>query len=113
MFNQAMIRVVVAPTGNIGGQMNPMMLMALANDGKKDNSLASLLPFMMMNQQGGTVACNPMMFALLASKEDLSTKDMLIMSMMGSNSPFGNMFGPAKSPAQADPEKEQGDDIED
>lgn len=117
MFNQAMVRVVVAPTGNIGGQMNPMMLMALANDGKKDNSLASLLPFMMMNQQGGTVACNPMMFALLASKEGLSTKDMLIMSMMGGNSPFGNMFGaaqaPAQAPAQADPEKEQGDDIED
>lgn len=117
MFNQAMVRVVVAPTGNIGGQMNPMMLMALANDGEKDNSLASLLPFMMMNQQGGTVACNPMMFALLASKEGLSTKDMLMMSMMGGNSPFGNMFGaaqaPAQAPAQADPEKEQGDDIED
>ena len=54
-----------------------------------------------------------MMFALLASKEDLSTKDMLIMSMMGYNSPFGNMFGPAQAPAQTDPEKEQGDDIED
>ena len=113
MFNQAMVRVVVAPAGNIGGQMNPMMLMALANDGKKNNSLASLLPFMMMNQQGGTVACNHMLFALLASKEGLSTKDMLIMSMMGGNSPFGNTFGAAQAPAQAYPEKEQGDDIED
>lgn len=117
MFNQTMVRVVVSLTGNMGGQMNPMMLMALAKDGKKDDSLASLLPLMMMNQQGGAVAGNPMMFALLAGKDGLSTKDMLMMSMMGGNSPFGNMFGaaqaPAQAPAQADPEKEQGDDIED
>ena len=70
-----------------------------------------------MNQQGGAVAGNPMMFALLAGKDGLSTKDMLIMSMMGGNSPFGNMFGaaqaPAKSPAQAAPEKETEEDIED
>lgn len=117
MFNQTMVRVVVSLTGNMGGQMNPMMLMALAKDGKKDDSLASLLPLMMMNQQGGAVAGNPMMFALLAGKDGLSTKDMLIMSMMGGNSPFGNMFGaaqaPAKSPAQAAPEKETEEDIED
>ena len=117
MFNQTMVRVVVSLTGNMGGQMNPMMLMALAKDGKNDDSLASLLPLMMMNQQGGAVAGNPMMFALLAGKDGLSTKDMLMMSMMGGNSPFGNMFGvaqaPAQAPAQADPEKEQGDDIED
>ena len=113
MFNQTMVRVVVSLTGNMGGQMNPMMLMALAKDGKNDDSLASLLPLMMMNQQGGAVAGNPMMFALLASKEDLSTKDMLMMSMMGGNSPFCNMFSAAQAPAQADPEKEQGDDIED
>lgn len=117
MLNQAMVRVVVSLTGNMGGQMNPMMLLALAKDGKKDDSMASLLPLMMMNQQGGAVAGNPMMFALLAGKDGLSTKDMLMMSMMRGNSPFGNMFGtaqaPAQAPAQADPEKEQGDDIED
>ena len=60
LFNQTMVRVVVSLTGNMGSQMNPMMLMALAKDGKKDDSLASLLPLMMMNQQGGAVACNPM-----------------------------------------------------
>lgn len=118
MFNQTMVRVVVSLTGNMGGQMNPMMLMALAKDGKKDDSLASLLPLMMMNQQGGAVAGNPMMFALLAGKDGLSTKDMLMMSMMGGNSPFGNMFGATKAanqdaPEKDAPEKEQGDDIED
>ncbi len=89
MFNQTMVRVVVSLTGNMGGQMNPMMLMALA----KDDSLSSLLPLMMMNQQGGAVAGNPMMFALLAGKDGLSTKDMLMMSMMGGTNPFSNMFG--------------------
>lgn len=117
MFNQTMVRVVVPLTGNMGGQMNPMMLMALAKAGKEDgeekDSLASLLPFMMMNQQGGAVAGNPMMFALLAGKDGLSTKDMLMMSMMGNNNPFSNMFGAAKAEAEAVPEKEQGDDIED
>lgn len=115
MFNQTMVRVVVPLTGNMGGQMNPMMLMALAKagneDGEEKDSLTSLLPLMMMNQQGGAVAGNPMMFALLAGKDGLSTKDMLMMSMMGNNNPFSNMFGAAK--AEADPEKEQGDDIED
>lgn len=115
MFNQSMVRVVVPLTGNMGGQMNPMMLMALAKagneDGEEKDSLTSLLPLMMMNQQGGAVAGNPMMFALLAGKDGLSTKDMLMMSMMGNNNPFSNMFGAAK--AEADPEKEQGDDIED
>ena len=114
LFNQTMVRVVVSLTGNMGGQMNPMMLMALAKDGKKDDSLASLLPLMMMNQQGGAVAGNPMMFALLAGKDGLSTKDMLMMSMMGGNNPFGNMFGAAQAPAQAAaPEKDPEEDIED
>ena len=102
LFNQTMVRVVVSLTGNMGDQMNPMMLMALAD--KKDDSLSSMLPLMMMNQQGGAVAGNPMMFALLAGKDGLSTKDMLMMSMMGGNNPFGNMFG---TPVQAAPEKDQ------
>ena len=106
LFNQTMVRVVVSLTGNMGGQMNPMMLMALAD--KKDDSLSSMLPLMMMNQQGGAVAGNPMMFALLAGKDGLSTKDMLMMSMMGGNNPFGNMFG---TPVQAAPEAEE--EIED
>lgn len=107
LFNQTMVRVVVSLTGNIGDQMNPMMLMALAD--KKDDSLSSMLPLMMMNQQGGSIAGNPMMFALLAGKDGLSTKDMLMMSMMGGNNPFGNMFG---TPVQAS-EKEVEEEIED
>lgn len=113
MLNQSMVRVVVSLAGNMGGQMNPMMLMALAKDGKKGDSLASLLPFMMMTQQGGAVTGNPMMFALLAGKDGLSTKDMLMMSMMGGNNPFGNMFGAAQAPAPAAPEKDPEGDIED
>ena len=99
MFNQTMVRVVVSLTGNMGGQMNPMMLMALAKGGKKDDSLASLLPLMIMNQRGGAVAGNPMAFALLAGKDGLSTRDMLMMGMMGSNNPFGNMFSAPTAPA--------------
>lgn len=113
LFNQSMVRVVVSLAGNMGGQMNPMMLMALAKDDKKGDSLTSLLPFMMMTQQGGTVTGNPMMFALLAGKDGLSTKDMLMMSMMGGNNPFGNMFGAAQAPAPAAPEKDPEENIED
>lgn len=113
LFNQTMVRVVVSLTGNMGGQMNPMMLMVLAKDGKKDDSLASLLPLMMMNQQGGAVAGNPMMFALLAGKDGLSTKDMLMMSMMGGNNPFGNMFGTAQTSVQAAAPEKDLEDIED
>lgn len=114
VFNQTMVRVVVSLTGNMGGQINPMMLMALAKNNKKGDSLASLLPFMMMKQQGGVVAGNPMMFALLAGKDGLSTKDMLMMSMMGGNNPFGNMFSTVQAPIQAAPEKEPTEeDIED
>ena len=102
MLNQTTIRVVVSLAGNMGGQINPMMLMALAKDGKKDDSLVSLFPFMMMNQQGGAVVGNPMMFALLAGKGGLSTKDMLMMSMMGDNNPFCNMFGRVAKASEKD-----------
>lgn len=102
LFNQTMVRVVVSLTGNMGGQMNPMMLMALAKDGKKDDSLASLLPLMMMNQNGGAVAGNPMMFALFAGKDKVSIKDMLMMSMVGGNNPFNTMFSiPQSTPEGA------------
>lgn len=112
LFNQTMVRVVVSLTGSIGGQMNPMMLMALA--GKKDDSLSSILPLMMMNQQGGSIAGNPMMLALLAGKDGLSTKDILMMSMMQGNNPFSNMFTAVQTPIQAAvPEKDPVEDIED
>ncbi len=97
LFNQTMVRVVVSLAGNLGGQMNPMMLLALS----KDSKMSSLLPLMMMGQNGGALSANPMMLALLAGGDsDFSTKDMLMMSMMGGNNMFANMFA-APQPVQA------------
>lgn len=90
LLNQTNVRVVVSPAGNICGQMNPMMLLALSK--KKDSSF--LLPLMMMSQQGGVMNGNPMMFALLAGKDNASIKDILMMSMASGNNMFKNMFKP-------------------
>ena len=106
LFNQTMVRVVVSLAGNLGGQMNPIMLLALS----KDNKMSSLLPFMMMGQNGGALSVNPMMLALLAGDGDFSTKDMLMMSMMQGNNPFSNMLTAVQA---AVPEKDSVEDIED
>lgn len=96
LFNQTMIRVVVSLAGNVGGQINPMLLLALSD--KEDKN--SLLPLMMMNQNGGAVGMNPMMLMMLSGKGgDFDVKDMLMMSAFSGNAnPFGNLFGnqPAK-----------------
>jgi len=81
LFNQTMVRVVISLAGNIGGQINPMMLMS------KDKS--NLLPLMLMNQNQGAVGMNPMM---LMAYDDLSTKDLMLMAMMSGQNPFGNLF---------------------
>lgn len=103
LFNQTMIRVVVSLAGNVGGQINPMLLLALSD--KEDKN--SLLPLMMMNQNGGAVGMNPMMLMMLSGKgNDFDVKDMLMMSAFSGNAnPFGNLFGnqPAKV-APAEPE---------
>lgn len=93
LFNQTMVRVVVSLAGNIGGQINPMLLMALS--GKEDND--SLLPLLMMSQQGGNVGMNPMLLMMMADKgEGSSMKDMLLMSALGGGNLFGgNLFGAA------------------
>ena len=89
LFNQTMVRVVTSLAGNIGGQMNPMLLFALSN--KEDKN--SILPFLMMNQNGGTLGMNPMMLMLLSGKgDDFDVKDMLMMSALSGNT-FGGMFG--------------------
>lgn len=101
LFNQTMIRVVVSLAGNVGGQINPMLLLALSD--KEDKN--SLLPLLMMNQNGGAVGMNPMMLMML-SGGDFDVKDMLMMSAFSGNAnPFGNLFGnqPAKV-APAEPE---------
>lgn len=91
LFNQTMIRVVVSLAGNVGGQINPMLLLALSD--KEDKN--SLLPLLMMNQNGGAVGMNPMMLMMLSGKgSDFDVKDMLMMSAFSGNAnPFGNLFG--------------------
>ena len=98
LFNQTMVRVVVSMSGIAGGQINPMMLLAMSEDkGSKD----SLLPFLMMSQQGGNLGMNPMMAYALLGKEggESSIKDIMMMSMMAGGNGFGNLFGAPKAPA--------------
>lgn len=90
LFNQTMVRIVVSLAGNVGGQINPMLLMALSDKNDKD----SILPLLMMSQQGGAVGMNPMLLMMLAGKDgDSSMKDMLLMSALGGGNPFGGLFG--------------------
>lgn len=93
LFNQSMVRVAVSMSGMAGGQINPMMLLALSRE-DGDNSLKDMLPLMMMSQNGGNLGMNPMMaYALLGEDSGKSSiKDLLMMSMM-SNGNFGNLFG--------------------
>lgn len=94
LFNQTMVRVVVSLAGTIDGTTNPMLLMALA--GKGDDSL---LPFLMMQQNGGNVATNPMLMAMLMGKDKGNLSDLMMMSALSGNNMFANMFGtPAVTP---------------
>lgn len=111
LFNQTMVRVVVSLAGNIGGQINPMLLLAMSGKGNKK----SLLPLMMMNQNSGTVGMNPMMVMALLGKDNIELEDLYMMSAFNNNKNlFGNMFGiPANnSSAQKLPETEQVKDTE-
>ena len=95
LFNQTMIRVVVSFVGNIGGQLNPMMLLALSGN-KKDSSL---LPFLMMSQNGGALTANPMMLAMLAGDGDVDFKDLLMYSAFSGQGM--NLFGaPVANPVK-------------
>lgn len=96
-LGESMVRVVVSLAGNIGGQINPMLLLAMSD--KSDSN--SLLPLLMMNQQGGALAANPMMLALLAGGDKgVDFKDLLLYSSLGGQNPFGGLFG-APAAAQA------------
>ena len=117
LFNQTMVRVVVSLAGNVGGQINPMMMLALSD--KSDKS--SLLPLMLMSQNSGTVGMNPMLLMALSDKDDLNFKDLYMMSVLsGGNNSFGNFFGnqvpvapkvPAKKAKKAaKPEVQEEDD---
>jgi len=96
-------RVVVSLAGNLGGQgINPMLLLAMSSKEDGKSSFDSLLPLMLMSQQGGAVnmGANPMlMLALCGDKEGgdgINFKDLAMMSMLGG----GNLFGQAPA-AQA------------
>lgn len=117
LFNQTMVRVVVSLAGNLenmfgGGQnINPLLLMAMADDKKSSN----LLPLMLMNQAGGAVGMNPMMLALLSDKggDGFDMKDLLLMSSIGLGGFGGNIFGqpvqaaePKSKPVKDEPESE-------
>lgn len=95
LLGQATVRVVVSYTGMVDGQINPLMLALLS---KKNDSL---LPLMMLSQNGGNITQNPMMLALFAGDKDLDLKDIMMFSMMnGGQNPFTNLFaGVAHNPA--------------
>lgn len=97
LFNQTMVRTVVSLAGNLGGQMNPLMLMALSGDDKKD----SLLPLLLMGQNGGALQANPLaMYALTKGDSESSLKDLLMMSAMtGGANPFAGLFTAPAAPA--------------
>ena len=98
-LGQTNVRVVVSLAGNITGEgVNPLMFLALSKDKKND----SLLPFLLMNQNGGALTANPMMLAMLAGDGDFDFKDLLMYSAIsGGQNPLGNLFGgvaPAAAP---------------
>ncbi len=99
LMGQAMVRVAVSVTGSIGGQINPMLLLALNDD---DDKKDSLLPLLLMNQQGGAVGMNPMLMLALSGKDDSksSLKDLLMMSALTGNNLFGGAAFGVQAPAQ-------------
>lgn len=104
LLGSTTVRVVVSLAGNIAGTgINPLMFMALSKD--KENN--SLLPFLLMNQNGGAVTANPMMLAMLAGDGEFDIKDLLMYSALaGNQNPFAGLFGaaPAAPAAPAIPE---------
>ena len=94
LLGQATVRVVVSYTGLVDGQINPLMLIALSEDKKG----SSMLPLLMMSQNGGNIAQNPMLLALMAEGDEggFDMKDMLMYSMLsGNQNSFANLFNPA------------------
>lgn len=89
LFNQTMVRVVVSLAGTVDGATNPMLLMALAGKGDSD----SLLPLLMMQQNGGQIMSNPMMMYMLMGKDKGNLSDLMMMSALtGGANPFARLF---------------------
>lgn len=94
LFNQTMVRVVVSLAGNLGGQINPMMLLALSD---KDDKKSAMLPLLMMTQNGGALGMNPMMLYAMCGDGELGMKDILLASMCA-NGMQGFFGAPAVTP---------------
>lgn len=90
-------RVVVSFAGDLNGSINPLMLIALSKEEKN----SSLLPLLMMSQNGGALTTNPMMLAMLAGDGDFDFKDLLMYSAMGGQNVLGNLFGAAPAAPKA------------
>ena len=103
LFNQTMVRVVMSLSGVAGGQINPMLLMALSEGDKSD-----MLPFLLMNQNNGAVGMNPMLAMAFAKGGDdgFSFKDALMMSAMTGQNLFGGFGVPQQAPVQQAPNAE-------
>jgi len=108
ILNQNFVRVVITLTGSVNSQVNPLMFMMLAKDG---NTSDKLLPLMMMNQKNGALGTNPMLMALAMGDGELNTKSLLMMSMMGGQNPFENLFGNTTNVEEA--EVEEAEEVKD
>lgn len=92
LFNQTMVRVVVSLAGTISGQMNPMLLLAMSGKGDSD----SMLPLLLMSQQNGAVAANPLLMAAMLGGEKGDLKDLFLYSSLSGQNILGNLFGAAQ-----------------
>lgn len=91
LLGSTTVRVVVSFAANLGGQMNPLILMAMSGEDKK---LDSLLPFFLMSQNGSALQANQMLMMAVAGNGDFDFKDLLMYSAFaGGQNPFGNLFG--------------------
>ena len=97
LLGQTTVRVLMSLAGNINQMgMNPMIL-ALMTSSKKDKSFDSLIPLMMMSQNGGNLSANPAMMLALAGGDGLDAKSLLMMSYMNGGNMFGNLFNAPKT----------------
>lgn len=89
LLGQSMVRVVVSLAGSINGSINPMLLLAMSQDDKKD----SMLPLLLMSQNGGALGANPMLMYAMMGDGEMDMKSLFMMSALtGNNNLFGNLF---------------------
>lgn len=90
LLGQSVVRVVVSLAGSINGSINPMILLAMSQDKKQD----SLLPLLLMSQNGGALGTNPMLMYAMMGDGGMDMKDLFMMSALsGGANPFANLFG--------------------